>query len=247
MSRWTRGKLSRLPKAPESAGPGLLFILVALVAVAVAGARLLGFGPGLGVEPVQTRVGPPSPTSPAPAPQAPPAPSAPAPTAAADPPTVLIYHAHATENYGPGQPHAAQGRPGHVVEVGEALAESLEGRGIRAVHHTQIHDHPSWAEAFPRAAQAVGALLQEHDGVRAVIDVHRDAIARDVGRAFTTATIGGRPVARSNGGGDRGGRLRGESAFADQSLHGCGEFAELIGASAEAAPGSQDVEGHVDG
>lgn len=196
VSRWTRGKLSRLPKAPESAGPGLLFILVALVAVAVAGARLLGFGPGLGVEPVQTRVGPPSPTSPAPAAQAPPAPSAPAPTAAADPPTVLIYHAHATENYGPGQPHAAQGRPGHVVEVGEALAESLEGRGIRAVHHTQIHDHPSWAEAFPRAAQAVGALLQEHDGVRAVIDVHRDAIARDVGRAFTTATIGGRPVAR---------------------------------------------------
>lgn len=197
VSRWSsRANWSRLPKAAESAGPGLLFILVALVAVAVAGARLLGFGPGLDVEMAQTRIAPPSPGGAAPVPQAPPEPTAPPAPAAAAPPVVLVYHAHATENYGPGQPHAAQGRPGDVVQVGEAFAESLEGRGLRAIHHTQVYDHPSWSEAFPRAAQAVGALLQRHDGVRAVIDIHRDAIANDVGRAFTTATIGGRPVAR---------------------------------------------------
>src|SRR5690606_27103663 len=83
-------------------------------------------------------------------------------------------------------------------------------------------------------------------GERRLVDRPR-AAAVVIGGYCGRASCGGRPVARSNGGGDRGGRLRGESAFADQSLHGCGEFAELIGASAEAAPGSQDVEGHVDG
>ncbi|HEY8496067.1 MAG TPA: stage II sporulation protein P [Limnochordales bacterium] len=111
-------------------------------------------------------------------------------------PTVLVYHSHGTEKYGPGDTHAAQGRPGDIVEVGEAFSESLEARGITAIHHTQVYDHPRWAEAFQRAGQAVGSLLQQNDGVQAVIDIHRDAIARDVGREVTTANIGGRPVAR---------------------------------------------------
>src|SRR5690606_10310434 len=48
--RWKRPAFNRLRERTESDGPGLLFILVALVAVAVAGARLLGFAPGLGAE-----------------------------------------------------------------------------------------------------------------------------------------------------------------------------------------------------
>jgi len=205
VSRWTRGRLPGFPKTTSSNGPSLLFILVALIAVAVAGARLLGFGPGQGAQTAQTRITPPSPQGTAPLPQAPPAPQAPQTPPASTPapppqsaarPVVLVYHSHGTEKYGPGDTHAAQGRPGDIVEVGEAFSDSLEGRGITAIHHTQVYDHPRWAEAFQRAGQAVGALLQQHDGVRAVIDIHRDAIARDVGREVTTANISGRPVAR---------------------------------------------------
>lgn len=210
VSRWNRGRLPRLSKAASSNGPSLLFILVALIAVAVAGARLLGFGPGLGAQTVQTRIAPPSsqgtgPLSQAPStasgsqpPQTPQtAPGSPqAPTQGTARAAVLVYHSHGTENYGPGDTHAAQGRPGHVVEVGQAFSESLEARGVAAIHHPQVYDHPRWAEAFQRAGQAVATLLQQHEGVQAVIDIHRDAIAGDVGRDVTTAQIGGRPVAR---------------------------------------------------
>lgn len=205
VSRWSKGRLPRFPKAPPANGPGLLFILVALVAVAVAGARLLGFGPGMDVETVQTRVAPPAAQNPAPSsnpsgqlqspPGLSPAPGASS-TASQARAAVIVYHAHGTENYGPAQAHAPQGRPGDVIQVGEAFSESLEARGLVAIHDTQVHDHPRWAEAFPRAAQAVGALLRQHEDVRAVIDIHRDAIAGNVGRDATTAVIGGRPVAR---------------------------------------------------
>ncbi|MBO8142708.1 MAG: stage II sporulation protein P [Firmicutes bacterium] len=192
MARWKKPTMPRFSKVQESNGPGLLFILVALVAVAVAGARLLGFGPGQGLETVQTRIAPP-PTAPTPAP-APPA-SQPV-TPERSTATVVVYHTHATENYGPGEPHARDGRPGHVVEVGEAMAQSLEGRGLRVVHHTAVYDYPRWGEAYANAAQAVSTLIREQGSVAAVIDIHRDAIAQEVGREFTTATVGGRPVAR---------------------------------------------------
>src|SRR5690606_39313583 len=120
VSRWTRGRLPRFPKTTSSNGPSLLFILVALIAVAVAGARLLGFGPGQGAQTAQTRITPPSPQGTAPLPQAPPAPPAPQTPPASTPtpppqsaarPVALVYHAHGTATYAPGATHAAQRRP----------------------------------------------------------------------------------------------------------------------------------------
>lgn len=190
--RWRRTTLNRVRKQAESDGPGLLFILIALVAVAVAGARLLGFMPGTSTEPVQTRVVPPldaglsdTPTA------APSASDATRPTA-----TVLVYHTHGTENYSPASTHTEGGRPGHVVDVGRTFAAWLDDAGINVVHHTAVHDHPSWANAFANAAQAVSSLLHQQPDVSAVFDIHRDAIESEVGKDFTTVQIDGRSVAR---------------------------------------------------
>lgn len=192
--RWNRPKFTKFRKNTESDGPGLLFMLVALVAVAIAGARLLGFTPGTGTETVQTRIVPPlditrtEPESGTP-------PSTPSedrqPVA-----TVLVYHAHATENYGQAASHAQGGRAGHVVDVGRTFVSWLEDADLQVVHDTAVHDHPSWAGAFPNAAQAVNTLLHQQPDVSAVFDIHRDAIAGDVGKDFTTVQIGGRSAAR---------------------------------------------------
>lgn len=194
--RWKRPAFNRLRERTESDGPGLLFILVALVAVAVAGARLLGFAPGLGAEMVQTRVGTRLETSGTqPGPGTGPADQQPvqerSPVA-----TVLVYHAHATENYSPSATHAQGGRAGHVVDVGRTFAAWLDDHGVEVIHDTGVYDHPSWAGAFANAAQAVSTLLQRQPDVSAVFDIHRDAIEGEVGKDFTTVQIGGRPVAR---------------------------------------------------
>lgn len=191
--RWRRTSFGKVRKQTESDGPGLLFILVALVAVAVAGARLLGFTPGVGTEPVQTRLIPPLDISRSDAPSdSSPDASGPGRSETA----VLIYHAHATENYGPSESHSEGGRAGHVVDVGRTFAAWLDDAGINAIHDTAVYDHPSWAGAFENAAQAVSSLLHQQPDVSAVFDIHRDAIESDVGKDFTTVNIDGRPVAR---------------------------------------------------
>lgn len=220
LPRRSKTTISRLAKRSDGSGPGLLFMLVALVAVAVAGARLLGFGPGLNEDTASTpdavTVGvstvPPSeatssgtnaPVSsassvmsnepeqtPGDGPEGTPG-GAEQTTA-----TVLVYHAHATENYGTETPHRTDGGGGHVVDVGRTFADSLQALGVQAIHDPKVHDHPSWAEAFPNAALAVNSLMREQQEVSALFDIHRDAIERDVGKDMTTTTIDGRAAAR---------------------------------------------------
>lgn len=192
--RWRRTTLRRVRRETESDGPGLLFILVALVAVAVAGARLLGFAPGSGTEPVQTRLVPPLDVSRSDVP-ADPTPSE-TEDAARSAATVIVYHTHGTENYSPAASHTEGGRAGHVVDVGRTFAAWLDDAGINAIHHTAVHDHPSWASAFANAAQAVSSLIHQQAEISAVFDIHRDAIESDVGKDFTTVQIDGRSVAR---------------------------------------------------
>lgn len=192
--RWKRPSFNKLRRRSESDGPGLLFILVALVAVAVAGARLLGFTPGLGTEMVQTRTVSPIETS-----RSEPEPDSTSPgtTEQREPvASVVVYHAHATENYSPSASHTEGGRAGHVVDVGRTFAAWLDDAGISVIHDTAVHDHPSWAGAFSNAAQTVSTIIHQQPDVGAVFDIHRDAIENDVGKDFTTVNINGRPVAR---------------------------------------------------
>lgn len=203
----------RLPqwKAGDNDGPGLLFFLVALVVVAVAGARFLGFAPELSVEtdaPVveeQRSVAVEAPGAGAgdgagmgldrevSGPAAGPLPAA---SPGASPGRVIIYHAHTSENYRPNPPHARGGRAGDVVKVGAELAEGLRREGLAVEHLTQVFDHPQWGEAFARAGDAVARLLDTYNDVVAVIDVHRDATPADAARAAAAVRVAGEEAAR---------------------------------------------------
>lgn len=168
-------------KSERMGGPGLLFVLVALLVVAVVGGRFLGLLPG------QRDSTPPRP--PGQQGQAPGAPRV------GSTPAVLIYHSHTTENYQPSQTHE-RGKPGGVAQVGDELSAVLEQRGVRAIHDRTVHDYPNYSEAFVHAVNTANQLLRENTDVAAVLDIHRDALPSDYPDGYTTAEIDGQKVAR---------------------------------------------------
>ena len=158
-----------LAKKPKSQGPGLLLLVVALVVVAVAGARFFGFVPGRdgggrppGDGPRVVEEGPSGGAGVLPRPQ--------------QMTEVLIYHTHTTENYSPKATHATDGA-GDVAAVGRALVEELEKQGVNSVHLLTVHDLPQWGGAAQNARTSVAEALERNSGVRIVLDIHRDAIA----------------------------------------------------------------------
>lgn len=172
---------------PSENGPGLLFILVAIGAVALVSARFFGFTPGdwlastggpvsLTQEPWEsgTTLGP----------------------AAGDEsaPLVLIYHTHASENYVPNEPHARAGQTGDIIEVGRAFAAALEAEGIRTVHITGAYD-ASWSDSYNQVRPAVAQMLDNYNEVVAVFDIHRDAI-QNWHPGIATAQVDGSDVAK---------------------------------------------------
>lgn len=107
---------------------------------------------------------------------------------------VLVYHTHATENYSPKEPFAADG-PGDVVAVGEAFVEALSREGIGSVHVQTVHDLPDWSNAYARARGSLEDSLGRHNGIRAVIDIHRDGVESET-EGYATVDIAGESVAK---------------------------------------------------
>lgn len=154
----------------ERNGPGLLFILVVLVVVAVLGAKYFGFAPGGR----QVRPVPPKDAQEK---------AAPEPAL----PVVVIYHSHTTENYSPGDSHT-RGEPGQIVEVGAELGRALEAKGIKTIHITEIHDYPKYSESYPNSLKSLRQVLDTGVVVGAVLDIHRDGLPpRPPG--FTTVKV----------------------------------------------------------
>lgn len=179
------------PVNTSKRGPGLLYILAALVVVAIAGARFFGFAPGGdGPHPPPRSSSPEGGAHPE---QARPTPGVvPSPSAMTQ---VLIYHTHTTENYHPAPTHADRG-PGDVVKVGQALVEALRELGVGAVHVTTVHDLPDWKDAGEKARQSVMQALARNDGLRVILDVHRDALPEGSGGRGVTVQVNGEEVAR---------------------------------------------------
>lgn len=180
------------PVNTSKRGPGLLYILAALVVVAIAGARFFGFAPSgekspLPPEGSSSERGAQLDQAPRPSPGVVPSPSVMT--------QVLVYHTHTTENYKPQATHADRG-PGDVVKVGQALVESLREQGVGAVHVATVHDLPDWRNAGAKARESVMQALSRNDGLRVVLDIHRDALPEGSGGRGTTVTVNGEEVAR---------------------------------------------------
>lgn len=120
-------------------------------------------------------------------------------------PTVLIVHTHASESYEKqeGQQYEESSdyrtldTAYNMVAVGDRLAELLEQAGIGVIHDRQIHDHPSYNDAYTNSRSAVEDYLQTYPTIQVVLDLHRDAVLLNDGSQFApTVTVAGEQVAQ---------------------------------------------------
>ncbi len=120
-------------------------------------------------------------------------------------PRVLIFHTHGSESYTPDEafpyePTEAERTTDtnyNVVRVGDELANVLEEKGIETIHIREIFDSPTYTGSYDRSLEAVEEALSEHPDIKIVIDVHRDSILTDDGRAYKTSyTIDGEETAQ---------------------------------------------------
>ena len=125
--------------------------------------------------------------------------------AAGDGPQVLVFHTHGSESYTPDaafpytptETERTTDTRYNVVRVGDELCSVLEQNGIETVHIRDIFDSPTYSGAYDRALARVEDVLAEYPSIKAVIDVHRDSILTDDGRAYKTAcTVGGEDAAQ---------------------------------------------------
>lgn len=122
-----------------------------------------------------------------------------------DGPLVLILHTHSTESYAP-EGAAVLPEDGalrslsheeSVVAVGAVLAETLEARGIPAVHCTFGHDLEDYSGAYDREKATILSYLREYPSIRYIFDVHRDSIEQsDGGIVKTKAAVDGETAAQ---------------------------------------------------
>lgn len=166
----------------ERNGPGLLFILVTLVVVAVVGARFFGFYPE-------------NPDGATPSPTPTPVPGEKLPDMTLTIPKVVVLHSHTTENYQPGDSHARSGEPGDIVQVGRVFVQALLEKNVVAVHDQTIHDRPRYSDAFINSAKLIESALTENSAIQMVLDIHRDGL-QDKPDGYTTTKVNGEEVAK---------------------------------------------------
>ena len=115
---------------------------------------------------------------------------------------ILIIHTHATEAYTPEGDDVYEAQGDHrttdkahsVVQVGQALADALEGCGLRVLHDTELYDWPSYNGSYGRSEQAIRGYLEAHPEIGMVIDLHRDALG-DEERVYKTLSDETEPAA----------------------------------------------------
>lgn len=122
-----------------------------------------------------------------------------------DGPKVLIFHTHGSESYTPDTAFPYQPTENerttdmryNVVRVGDELQNVLEEHGITSVHIREIYDTPTYSGSYDRSLAAINEALEEYPDIQVVIDVHRDSILTDDGRAYkTSCTIGEEEMAQ---------------------------------------------------
>ena len=101
-------------------------------------------------------------------------------------PQVLIYHTHTSEAYMDEDVDyfyesfysRTQNSDFNVVGVGEAIAETLNKKGIKTLHDKTVHDS-TYDGSYDRSVQTVFSDMEEYKDIKVVLDIHRDAIGTD--------------------------------------------------------------------
>ncbi|MBQ9806555.1 MAG: stage II sporulation protein P [Clostridia bacterium] len=122
-------------------------------------------------------------------------------------PLVLILHTHTSESYLPQGSTYIEGALGdltysrdahsNVLAVGEALAQTLNEKGISTIHCRVIHDEKGLSGSYQRSEETVRHYLEQYPTIEYVIDLHRDSvIAKDGSVVRSEGTYGEESVAQ---------------------------------------------------
>ena len=120
-------------------------------------------------------------------------------------PQVLILHTHATESfifhnlnyYTDADQSRSTDQNKNMIALGKTVAEKLNSAGIKTIHDTTLHDHPSYNQSYSRSAKTISSYLKKYPSIKIVIDLHRDAIAAsDTDKVKVTTEIDGKKAAQ---------------------------------------------------
>ncbi len=115
-------------------------------------------------------------------------------------PQILIMHTHTTESYDSAYNSSDRDldESKNIVAVGKEMAEVFEKNGISVYHDKTVHDYPSYNGAYQRAAVTIRNDLESYNGIKVVLDVHRDAIIKEDGTKVKLLTnINGKATAQA--------------------------------------------------
>jgi stage II sporulation protein P len=114
-------------------------------------------------------------------------------------PTVLILHSHGTEGYleQADGGYRSENTEENMIAIGDRLVQVLESGGVRAVHDRQLHDSPSYSDAYGNARESIAYYLEQYPSIRLVLDLHRDAVESGDGTQTGFVTqVKGEPTAQ---------------------------------------------------
>ncbi len=86
---------------------------------------------------------------------------------------IAMYSTHSDESYVPDDGTSSKWKGAGIYDVGEALKEALEARGIEAVYSKETF-LPHDADAYDRSRRTAEELLKKNPD--ALLDIHRDAV-----------------------------------------------------------------------
>jgi len=109
--------------------------------------------------------------------------------------SVVFYCTHSAETYIPDSGQArVDGRRGLVNGVAQTLAKKLEESGAKSEYIDTMHDCPDYNQSYARSRETVKSVVESHEDLLALFDIHRDSIPGQ--KEGETITIDGRPCAR---------------------------------------------------
>ncbi len=118
-------------------------------------------------------------------------------------PTVLILHTHGTESYEKNGDYTESSAyrtldtDYNVVSIGAEIKKQLESSGIRVIHDTTMHDHPSYSSSYSHARTKIRAVIEENPSIALVLDIHRDSVENGSGKQIGfTVDNGGQKAAQ---------------------------------------------------
>lgn len=106
-------------------------------------------------------------------------------------PQILIIHSHTTEAYSDSDgltytatsPYRTLDETRNMLAVGDALAQALEQQGVAVLHDRSVHDYPDYNVSYWSSLQSIRWWQQQYPQIQMVIDIHRDAVEDEQGRA----------------------------------------------------------------